>query len=156
MSRTAEPGDRHGALSVVREVERAGRYRWIECLCDCGVLTVLRADNLRRQWSCGCQRGLAPPRVEARPVPPPPESASRLAPRMLPLWGPLASTSRQVATRFAREHGVDRRDDCDRYDACLAVVAGNATDARCPRVCAGYVATVRRVEEYGGWRGTTD
>lgn len=97
-------------------------------------------------------------------IPPPPPSTSRTSPRMLPMYAETVAhrcdrtpqhDERTRANAVARAWGVERRDDCTSYDDCLGRVPMVALDARCPRVCPGYVATVRRVEGYGGWR-TTD
>lgn len=49
-------GNRFGRLSVIREVEKQGYYRFFECLCDCGNTTIVSMSNLRKgtTQSCGC------------------------------------------------------------------------------------------------------
>ncbi len=57
------PGDRHGRLTVVREIEpirspSGNLLRRIECLCDCGASATPFLNNIRRKLttSCGCFR----------------------------------------------------------------------------------------------------
>lgn len=56
-------GKKYGKLTVIRRVENApgGVTRW-ECLCECGNLTIVRANNLNSGAvkSCGCLLKTAP------------------------------------------------------------------------------------------------
>ena len=52
-------GERFGHLTVLREIEsRQNRAVMLECLCDCGNITVASRDALRSgdKRSCGCLR----------------------------------------------------------------------------------------------------
>jgi len=48
---------RFGSLTVVREVDRAGSQRRVECRCDCGQNKIVYAQHLKRgnSRSCGCK-----------------------------------------------------------------------------------------------------
>lgn len=60
-------GDRYGRLTIVREVEKRGIYRFFECRCDCGTVKTYALYNLRKGTtrSCGCLR------AETHNAPPP-------------------------------------------------------------------------------------
>lgn len=51
-------GRRFGRLLVLDRAPSVGRKLAWRCRCDCGVVTIVRADHLRgnRVVSCGCQR----------------------------------------------------------------------------------------------------
>lgn len=174
-------GRTFGLLTVTQRSPKNGQRgeaRWV-CRCACNRLHVVLGRHLRAGsiTSCGCRGGAVAPRVERAPAvprgprptlapvvpPPPPPSQPRLVARMLPIYLETSAHGcdrtprhgeRAEATRVALAWGVERRDDCTSYDDCLGRVPMVALDARCPRVCPGYVATVRRVEEYGGWLAT--
>lgn len=49
-------GDQYGRLTVIREDEKRGQYRYFLCRCDCGKVTSVRLSSLRNATivSCGC------------------------------------------------------------------------------------------------------
>jgi len=49
-------GEKFGRLTILREVDRKGKYRMVECQCDCGRLSVKRLGHLTAgaTRSCGC------------------------------------------------------------------------------------------------------
>lgn len=50
-------GSRFGLLTVIREAnDNSSRKAW-QCMCDCGKTLVVSGGNIRRQQSCGCDRG---------------------------------------------------------------------------------------------------
>lgn len=51
-----QKGDRFGLLSIICEVERIGRNRYVMCKCDCGNTKVINYRELRKGKisSCGC------------------------------------------------------------------------------------------------------
>ena len=61
---SVSPGDRYGRLVIHRELEKnlpiSGRCRerMFECICDCGKVTIVQLNNLRKGSvkSCGCYR----------------------------------------------------------------------------------------------------
>jgi len=83
--------------------------------------------------------GLGPVRAPAPrtvAIPPPPPSETRVAARMLPIYG--GRYAQDAANAAARARGVERRDQCEGYAACLDRVPHAAVDARCPRECPGF------------------
>jgi hypothetical protein len=61
---SANPGDRYGELTVIREF-RVGRYWHAECECSCGGTATARLDNLRSGLitTCGHLRAAVPDAV---------------------------------------------------------------------------------------------
>lgn len=55
-----ETGNKYGKLTVIKRAENDayGGARW-QCLCECGNITTVRAQDLKRgkTKSCGCQIG---------------------------------------------------------------------------------------------------
>lgn len=51
-----KPGDRYGRLTIAKEVEKRGLYRFFECLCYCGQCKIIPMYSLRKGSivSCGC------------------------------------------------------------------------------------------------------
>ena len=51
-------GERFGRLVVERAVKRDDGRTWVQCSCDCGGSTLVKASHLRRGEvvSCGCKR----------------------------------------------------------------------------------------------------
>ena len=58
MKKLSEIGHKFGRLTVLSELEKAGKQRQYLCICDCGGKKVVQANNLRRGLtkSCGCLR----------------------------------------------------------------------------------------------------
>jgi hypothetical protein len=56
MNKATQIGNRFGLLVVLREVERRGRNRMVECACDCGATNTTQLASLlhRNVRSCGC------------------------------------------------------------------------------------------------------
>lgn len=55
-SHIATQGQRYGRLTIVREVERKGKNRYVLCLCDCGNTKIANFTEMRKGkiQSCGC------------------------------------------------------------------------------------------------------
>lgn len=49
-------GNKYNRLTVIGEVEKQSRKRYLKCVCDCGQQTVVRSDKLKsgHTKSCGC------------------------------------------------------------------------------------------------------
>ena len=51
-------GDRYGRLVILKDLGMFGKYRRVECMCECGVVKSYRLGKLREgiTRSCGCYR----------------------------------------------------------------------------------------------------
>lgn len=53
-------GDIYGYLSINKEIDNIGKYRYVECQCECGNIKNIRFTHLRNGSikSCGCKKSL--------------------------------------------------------------------------------------------------